>query len=265
MMFLQRIRNIEVNYHVYGNPSQPVLVLIHGLGCSLKYWRCVFAAQELSRYRIVALDLPGFGMSAKPDTFDYDLHSQAEMTYALLHTLNIPRFTLIGHSMGGAIAILLARKYPDSVERLVVIEPNLKASDAHLSREIIRHSEAEFVGQYEDFKHMAVETVQSWFVNSHHADIEEYLRELLKTTPISMYRSARSLMTVTADETFIQQFQTLPMPKDFLMGEETLKIRSVPESFTHSDVHTVIVPGVGHMMMVDNPALFNQTLASILL
>ena len=111
---------------------------------------------------------------------------------------------------------------------------------------------------------MAVETVQNWFVNSHRADLEEYIRELLKTTPISMYRSALSLMTVTGDESFTQKFQELPFSKDFLMGAETLKVHNIPESFADSDVNTVIVPGVGHMMMVDNPILFNQTLASIL-
>lgn len=263
-MPVQTLHNIHVNYTEQGDASQSVLVLIHGLGCSLKYWGCVFEAPELSQYRIVALDLPGFGMSEKPDTYDYDLHSQADMTYALIQALNIPKFTLIGHSMGGAIAILLARKYHEYLERLVVIEPNLKANDAQLSREIIRHSEAEFVKQYEDFKRIAVETVQNWFVNSHRANIEEYIRELLKTTPISMYRSARSLMTVTADDGFVWKFQELPFPKDFLVSEETMKIRNLPESFRDSDVNTVIVPAVGHMMMVDNPLLFTRTLASIL-
>ena len=263
-MALQTLSNIVVNYRDHGDSSQPVLVLIHGLGCSLKYWGPVFEAPELSHYRIVALDLPGFGLSEKPDTFDYDLKSQADITCALLRVLQVSRYTLIGHSMGGAIAILLARQCSECIERLIVIEPNLKASDAHLSREIIRHSETAFVQQYEDFKRIAIETVQNWFVNSHRTDLEEYIRELLKTTPISMYRSARSLMTVTADESFTQTFQDLPFPKDFLMGEETLKIRNIPESFANSDVNTVIVPGVGHMMMVDNPILFNQTLASIL-
>ena len=74
-----------------------------------------------------------------------------------------------------------------------------------------------------------------------------------------------SLMTVTADDNFVIQFQNLVMPKHFLIGEETLKIRTIPESFHDSSVQTVIVPSVGHMMMVDNPLLFNQTLASMIL
>jgi pimeloyl-ACP methyl ester carboxylesterase len=259
-----RINSFDVHYQEQGEANLPVLVLIHGLGCSLKYWTCVFEAEELSHYRILALDLPGFGMSEKPATYDYDLCSQADITYALLKELQIPKVSLIGHSMGGAIAIILAHTYPEVVERLLVIEPNLKANDAHLSREIIRHSEAEFIQSYEDFKRIAIDTVQKWFVNSHRADIEEYIGELLKTTPISMYRSAQSLMTVTADDTLLMQFRQFDMPKYFLIGEETMKTRNIPERLQQSDVQIMVVPGVGHMMMVDNPRLFTKTLASIL-
>lgn len=263
-MAAQLIHNMIIHYTDRGAAEQPVVVLIHGLGCSLKYWECVLHAEELRPYRILAIDLPGFGLSAKPDSYTYTLASQAEIVHALLLSLNIPRVTLIGHSMGGSIAILFALAYPDLVDRLIVIEPNLKASDAHLSREIVRRSETEFIAHYEAFKQIAVKTVQHWFVNGDRSDVEEYLQELLKTTPISMYRSAHSLIEVTAEEMFLKQFKQLPLPKYFLIGEESIRLRGVPESFQGSNVQMIIVPGVGHMMMVDNPDVFNQTLAAVL-
>ncbi len=258
------VKNIGVHYREQGNAHQPTLLLIHGLGCSLKYWMCIFEAEELAHYRIIALDLPGFGMSEKPGKYDYSLFSQADIVFTFIQALHIQNLTLIGHSMGGSIAILLAYKYLEWVKRLLVIEPNLRASDAHLSRDIIRYSEPGFVNRYEEFKRIAITTVQNWFVNSSRADIEEYASELLKTTPISMYRSAVSLMTVTADDTLLTQFHQLALPKYFLIGGETMRTRSLPRSLQSSNVHTVIVPGVGHMMMVDNPSLFNKTLASVL-
>jgi len=258
------VKNMRLYYKKQGKVYQHALLFIHGLGCSLKYWACVFDAEELANYRIIALDLPGFGMSEKPDTYNYSLFSQADIVFAFIEALNIRNFTLIGHSMGGSIAILLAHKYPKLVKKLLVIEPNLKANDAHLSRDIIRYSESGFVSRYEEFKRTAIATVQDWFVNPHRAGIEEYIAELLKTTPISMYRSARSLIEVTADDTLLTQFQQLALHKYFLVGGETMKNRSIPKSFQNGNVHTVIVPGVGHMMMVDNPLLFSRTLASVL-
>jgi pimeloyl-ACP methyl ester carboxylesterase len=258
------IHNIRVHYRDRGESDQPVLVFIHGLGCSLKYWSYVFDSPDLAHYRILAIDLPGFGMSEKPETYNYSLLSQADLVSAFLQALHIQHCTLIGHSMGGSIAILLAHTHPHLVARLLVIEPNLRASDAHLSQEIIQVSEATFVRQYDEFRWTAVTTVQDWFVNSHRADIDGYSSELLKTTPISMYRSALSLIAVTADDTLLKQFQQLALPKYFLIGGETVKKRKLSVNFQNGSVRTIIVPGVGHMMMVDNPLLFTQTLASIL-
>ena len=79
-----------------------------------------------------------------------------------------------------------------------------------------------------------------------------------------MYRSALSLIAVTADDTLLKQFQQLALPKYFLIGGATVKKRKLSLNFQNGSVRTIIVPGVGHMMMVDNPRLFTKTLAAIL-
>lgn len=259
------LQNMYINYRDQGDPQSPVLLLIHGLGCSLRYWACVFDAREFANYRILALDLPGFGMSDKPDSYDYKLSSQADLALAFVDALQVQQFLLVGHSMGGAIAILLALKYPDRVKHLVVIEPNLRAHDAQLSREMVKYRESEFIQRYQEFQSIAIDTVKHWFVGFRQRNLDDYIIELLKTTPVSMYRSAQSLIRTTRDETFLTQFQQLTIPKKhFLIGEETLKIRRIPSDFAANNIQTVIVPGVGHMMMVDNPAIFNETLATAL-
>jgi pimeloyl-ACP methyl ester carboxylesterase len=258
------LNDIKVHYRAQGAPPQPTLVLIHGLGCSLNNWACVFDAPELTHYHILALDLPGFGLSAKPDDYDYSLPAQAEIVFAFLQTQQVQNVTIIGHSMGGAIAILLAHKHPTYFNRLLVVEPNLKARDAQLSRDIIRQSEADFVTHYEEFRQNAILTVQDWFVNTPQTGIQWYMDDLQHTTPISMYRSAHSLITVTTGDTLMTQFQQLALQKYFLIGAKTIKTRQIPKSLRDGTIQTIIVPGVGHMMMMDNPQVFNQTLTSIL-
>ena len=258
------VNNICVNYRDQGDSHQPVLLLVHGLGCSMKYWTCLFDAEELSAYRIIALDLPGFGMSEKPDDYDYQLSSQADIVQKFLRTLDIQEFSLIGHSMGGSIAILMTLNQSQTIHQLLVIEPNLKASDAQLSRTIVQYTESAFIEHYEEFRASAIHTVKSWLVNFQQSDLDEYINELLKTTPISMYRSAHSLITTTSDSALIDQFQQLTLPKYFLVGEETVRNRPIPREFQTSDIHAIAVPGVGHMMMIDNPGLFTKTLIRVL-
>ncbi len=261
MMF---VKNMRVHYREQGDRRSPVLLFVHGLGCSLKYWACLFEAEEFSDYRMVALDLPGFGLSEKIEQYDYHLSSQADLIAEFVRALNIREFRLVGHSMGGAIAILLAHKLPHLVRHLLVIEPNLNAKESQLSRRIVEYTETAFIQQYEQFRDGAIATVKSWFVNFHQRDLDEYIEDLLKTTAISMYRSAASLIETTQDNTLIQQFQQLALPKHFFIGEETHKIRPIPEVLRNSDIQAVVVPGVGHMMMVDDPVLFTKTLAATL-
>ena len=255
------VKNMHVHYREQGDRRNPALLLVHGLGCSLKYWNCLFDAEEFLAYRMIALDLPGFGLSEKTEQYDYHLSSQADLIAEFVQALNIREFRLVGHSMGGAIAILLAQQLPHLVRQLLVIEPNLHASEAQLSRKIVEYTETAFIQQYQQFRDVAIATVKSWFVNFQQADLDEYIDDLLKTTAISMYRSAASLIETTQDNALIQQFRALTLPKHFFIGEETNKIRPVPEALQDSDIHVVVVPGVGHMMMVDNPVLFTKILA----
>ncbi len=263
-MPLLTVKNIRVHYRIQGDSNQPTLLLIHGLGCSLQYWNCLFDAEQFSGYRLLALDLPGFGMSEKPEDYDYGLSSQAELVFEMLGGLHIRDFSLVGHSMGGSIAILMALSHPQSIRRLLVIEPNLRANDAQLSRQIVEYTESGFIEHYQDFQSSAIATVKRWFVNFQQNNLDQYVDDLLQTTPVSMYRSAYSLIATTSNVSFLRQFQQLALPKHFLIGEETLKTSSFLQEFTNGNIQTVIVPGVGHMMMVDNPVLFANTLAAIL-
>jgi len=258
------INEMAVHYRAQGQAGQPTLVLVHGLGCSLKYWSCVFEAPEFAAYRIIALDLPGFGRSAKSENYDYRLPSQAAVVLALLRELQVEQYILIGHSMGGTVAILMALQQPPQLARLIVIEPNLRACAAQLSRTIVKQTEDDFTAHYAQFQTQAIATVKSWFIDMQQADLAEYIAELLQTTPVSMYRSAASLMQVTAAEDFLLQFQQLALPKYFLVGAETLKTRPLPESLRAADMPVIVVPGVGHMMMVDDPAIFTNALAGVL-
>src|SRR5690606_39235182 len=80
-----------------------------------------FARRFSTDYRVVALDLPGFGESSKPDA-SYDVASQVERLRAFVQALQLERPHLIGNSMGGHIAALYAARYPTEVRSLALLD-----------------------------------------------------------------------------------------------------------------------------------------------
>ncbi len=107
----------------------PALVLIHGLGASTFTFRRVLP--ELARrFRVVAIDLKGFGFSERPSG-DYSLSTQADLVRQVMDQLGIGKASMLGHSMGGVVAMRLALACPERVERLILAS---SASDADLGR-----------------------------------------------------------------------------------------------------------------------------------
>ncbi|WP_338411610.1 alpha/beta hydrolase, partial [Pseudoalteromonas nigrifaciens] len=74
-------------------------------------------------YRNIVLDLPGFGRSDKPDDVNYDLAFFVTALNGFINALDLPKVTLLGNSLGGAIALGQALDYPDTVERLILMAP----------------------------------------------------------------------------------------------------------------------------------------------
>lgn len=109
--------------YIAGAPSAPPLVLIHGLGDEADSWRHIFPLLA-ERYYVIAPDLPGFGRSDQPRRA-YTNAFFAQTIAQLLTALAIPRATLVGSSMGAAIAQRLALAQPERVERLVLLDGGL--------------------------------------------------------------------------------------------------------------------------------------------
>ena len=97
----------------------PVLLLIHGMGGGYENWREVIEPLA-RRHTVVAPDLPGHGASA-PGNADYSIGALAVGLRDLLLALGHERATLVGHSLGGGIAMQLAYQFPELAERLVLV------------------------------------------------------------------------------------------------------------------------------------------------
>lgn len=99
----------------------PTVVMIHGYTGSKENWYRLCAALG-RRYRVVVPDLPGWGASERVVGADHGFVAQAERVAGFLRHLGGPRVVLVGHSMGGGIAALVAARHPALVERLVLLD-----------------------------------------------------------------------------------------------------------------------------------------------
>lgn len=108
-----QVGDLSIHYYEGGPTNGETLLMIHGFGANKDNW-LRFAKHFTARYHVIALDLPGFGDSSKPDA-SYDVGSQVERLAAFAKALGIAKVHLIGNSMGGHIAALYAARYPEQV------------------------------------------------------------------------------------------------------------------------------------------------------
>ncbi|MDX2289120.1 MAG: alpha/beta hydrolase [Hyphomicrobiaceae bacterium] len=113
-----------VQLHVQDHGAGPPVVLLHGLGASGYMWRHL-TSELASRHRVIAIDFKGFGKSQKPIDFRYSIDDHAAMVASVIDQLNLRSVTLVGHSFGGAVALLLAVKYDQTgdsrIARLILM------------------------------------------------------------------------------------------------------------------------------------------------
>jgi pimeloyl-ACP methyl ester carboxylesterase len=102
----------------------PVVVAVHGLGATKgSFLPTVVALSD--RFRVIALDLPGFGDSDKPIGARYDAGYFARAVIDLLDAIGVDRAHLIGNSLGGRVALEVGLRHPDRVDRLALLAPSL--------------------------------------------------------------------------------------------------------------------------------------------
>ncbi len=97
----------KLTYTTAGDPATPPVMLLHGWMSYRGVWQQTIAALQ-DRYYCVAVDLLGFGDSDKPHDADYSICAQGQRVLQLADAMGWDRFTLIGHSMGGQIALCIA-------------------------------------------------------------------------------------------------------------------------------------------------------------
>ena len=220
-----------------------VVVFLHGLGASSPvYFGATAASSVMAGSRVLMIDFLGFGISDRPMDFSYTLEDHADSLARGLDELALTAVDIVAHSMGGSIAIVLAARRPDLVNRLVLAEPNLTPS---ARPRVEPFTEAEFVA--------------TGFAQALAAVGPDWAATMRLTDPIALYRTELSLGRGTSPM-MDELMSALPVPYVLLEGEYTAGLADDP-SIRALGIPVTIVPEAGHTMMLDNPVAFAAALA----
>lgn len=233
--------------------AAPARVYIHGLGSSSPpYYAAAATHPVLAGYRSLLIDLLGFGISDRPTEFDYTLEGHADLLASALTQADVGSADIIAHSMGGAVAVMLASRHPQLVRCLVLVDASLDPytpdqKTATAVSTIIGGSEAEF---------LATGWAQTLELAGPHwaATMRLAGREALHRTARYLVRQTRP--TVREILLDLRIHRTFLYPADNTLNGAA--------ELTAGGVQVVAIPDCGHNIMIDNVDVFVSAVATAL-
>ena len=204
------------------NPNGRTAVLLHGKNFSGAYWAPTIQALTAQGYRVVAPDQIGFGKSSKPAAYQFTFHTLAVNTRTVLDSLGVEKFALVGHSMGGMLAVRMALLFPERVERLVLVNPigledwkrdvPYRTVDENLAQEL--RATPESIREY---------MRQNYFAGEWKPDYERLIEILAGWTRHPEYRRVAWNAALTSDMIFTQpvlyELDLLKPPALLIIGQ----------------------------------------------
>jgi len=227
------------------------LVLLHGFTQTRQSWRRTIAALG-GRYRALAPDLPGHGQAAerRPASF--------AACAAYVRALAGDRFTLVGYSMGGRIALYTALTLPQHVERLVLVGASPGIADA-AEREERRRADAALADRIEAIGVEAFATEwgsQDLFAGQSERVAAAAHADRLRNTADGLAAALRGLGTGVMPPLW-DRLGELAMPVTLVAGERDAKFRAIAGRMSGAiqDCHVVVIDGGGHAVQLEQPEL----------
>ena len=135
--FINLIRLRKSLYVAYdsGGKKKPTIVLLHGIAATSKTWDFLIKDLDCEKYRVVALDLLGFGKSPKPRLRSYSADDHSRYVQRTLRRLSVKKpFIMVGHSMGSIIATNYCYRYKKEVSKLFLLSLPLYSKDKSLKK-----------------------------------------------------------------------------------------------------------------------------------
>lgn len=235
-----------------GTGSVPV-IFIHSLAGNMQQWSAQLNHVRVTR-RAVALDLRGHGQSLSPVDGVYGIDSVAQDVQTVVEYLELERFILVGHSMGGSVALAYAGAYPQRVAGLLLVDPS--GDSTQLPTEEMQ----QYLGALESDAYSNV--------------VEGYWSQLLtgstEMTETKVMQDLRNTPKATVVGVFQELFKYKPVPALESYNGPKLSVITVLND-TPVSLHNLMldlphnkITGTGHWLQMDKPEEFNRIMDDFL-
>ncbi|MDN0085247.1 alpha/beta hydrolase [Crenobacter sp. SG2305] len=239
------------------------LVLIHGLMGTLNNLQL---ATSRSVYHAFAPDLLGYGQQAHRLSANLSLSDQVDYLAELIATETGQPVILLGHSVGGAIAMLLADHYPERVSAVVNVEGNFTLNDAFWSASVAKQPVEEVEALIDGFH----ADPAAWLARAGVEPNTERLAEAERWLACQGGATVRAMGRAVVEATGVPEYLRIlrrvfeRTPVHLVAGERSRDGWDVPDWALDAAASVTVMPGVGHMMMLEDPAGFGRMVAGLL-
>jgi len=256
----QRVVEVDglgIHYQDSGSPDAPAVLLLHGFGSSLQTWDA-WTPQLALKFRVIRLDLPGFGLTGESPTQNYSEGQDLATLVGFVNKLNLSSYSVVGHSMGGKMAWSLAAAQPDRVKALVLMAPDGFSPQAQWGTKpyevpavmgLMKYALPKyFVRGFLDAAYADPQGVTDQTVTRYH--------DMLRAPGVRTAILDRADQTVSTDP--IPRLKQIKAPTLLLWGEQD---QMIPSSNAASyaavmpHARTVVLPKLGHVLQEEQPEI----------
>jgi pimeloyl-ACP methyl ester carboxylesterase len=210
----QPVPELHVAYDS-GGRDKPTIVLIHGIAATSKTWDLLLKRIDTETYRVITLDLLGFGKSPKPTNCNYTVFDHSRSIHKTLNRLKIRgQIKLVGHSMGSIIAADYARRYSKQIQSLFLLSLPLYFKQPELHSKTSKRWTDIYIKMYQ-----AIADKKQWTIKT-----SQSLRKLLRVsdgidvTEANWHSFRLSLINTIVNQNSYEDIKRLKIPVQIIYG-----------------------------------------------
>ncbi|MBN2055674.1 alpha/beta hydrolase [bacterium] len=240
-----------------GLATRPPVLYLHGLGESGLCFERIVTHSSLTGWRHLIPDLPGYGRSAWPDkplTGAAVMDSVAEW----LRRRGETRLIVVGHSLGGVLALLFCERHPDLVQAVIDVEGNKSPGDCTYSGQAAAHDLAKFT--LSGFDALRDEVYRLGIDDPAHRG---YYASLRLAHPATFHLHAAELVTASAEKTLAERLRRLQCPKFYIAGSPSGSCEESLDLLAAHGVPCISIMPSGHWPFIDQPDQFAAAISGI--